>query len=151
MKVSKYNSEGYHDPTTYEAFMNIEREKKQAQLDKLARSIRGYKPLVYICSPYAGNSVPVNIVNARRYCKFAADTGHNPFAPHLFYTQFLDDSQPHERKLGMELGMIMLTKCAEMWVFGEVISPGMEREIAKAEARAMRIRYFTSDCPEVRS
>lgn len=46
MKVSKYNSEGYHDPTTYEAFMNIEREKKQAQLDKLARSIRGYKPLV---------------------------------------------------------------------------------------------------------
>lgn len=100
---------------------------------------------------YAGNSVPVNIVNARRYCKFAADTGHNPFAPHLFYTQFLDDSQPHERKLGMQLGMIMLTKCAEMWVFGEVISPGMEREIAKAEARAMRIRYFTSDCQEVRT
>ena len=87
----------------------------------------------------------------KKYCKFAADTGHNPFAPHLFYTQFLDDSQPHERKLGMELGMIMLTKCAEMWVFGEVISPGMEREIAKAEARAMRIRYFTSDCQEVRT
>jgi len=30
MKVSKYNSEGYHDPTTYEAFMNIEREKKHS-------------------------------------------------------------------------------------------------------------------------
>ena len=61
MKVSKYNSEGYHDPTTYEAFMNIEREKKQAQLDKLARSIRGYKPLVYICSPYAGNLSLIHI------------------------------------------------------------------------------------------
>lgn len=149
MKISKYNSEGYYDPTNYEAFMNIELEKKQAQLDRLASSIRGYKPLVYICSPYAGDSVPVNILNARRYCKFAVDTGHNPFAPHLFYTQFLDDAQPQERRLGMELGMIMLTKCAEMWVFGETISPGMEREIAKAEARAMRIRYFTADCQEV--
>lgn len=52
MKICKYNSEGYYDPTNYEAFMNIEREKKQAQMDRLASSIRGYKPLVYICSPY---------------------------------------------------------------------------------------------------
>lgn len=56
MKISKYNSEGYYDPTNYEAFMNIEREKKQAQLDRLASSIRGYKPLVYICSHTPGTA-----------------------------------------------------------------------------------------------
>lgn len=151
MKISKYNSEGYRDPTNYEAFMNIEREKKRARLDKLVSAIKGYKPLVYICSPYAGDSLRANILNARRYCRFAVKTGHNPFAPHLFYTQFLDDSQPEERKLGMELGMIMLTKCAEVWVFGGTISSGMEREIARAEARCMPVRYFTTDCQEVRA
>ena len=28
MKISKYNHEGYQDPTTYQALKNIERERK---------------------------------------------------------------------------------------------------------------------------
>lgn len=28
MKISKYNAEGYPDPTTYQALINIERERK---------------------------------------------------------------------------------------------------------------------------
>lgn len=149
MSISKFNQEGYHDPTTYEAFMNIERERRERNLDRLARTVKGYRPMVFICSPYAGDGMPVNILNARRYCRFAVDTGHNPFAPHLFYTQFLNDALPEERKTGMELGLAFMTKCAEVWVFGEYISPGMEQEIHKAEARAMKVRYFTADCREV--
>ena len=42
--VNLYNAERYLDPTAYEALMNIEREAKRT----------AYKPLVFICSPFAG-------------------------------------------------------------------------------------------------
>lgn len=29
MSISKYNSEGYYDPTTYEALKNIEKEERK--------------------------------------------------------------------------------------------------------------------------
>ena len=45
MGISKYTSEGYYDPTTYEALSNIEKEEKAAR--------RVYRPLVYICYTYA--------------------------------------------------------------------------------------------------
>ena len=53
MKISKFNHEGYHDPTPYLAFLNIpdpakEAKKEQQRRDRLAR----YRPIVYICSPY---------------------------------------------------------------------------------------------------
>ena len=47
MGINKYNSEGYYDPTVYEALVNIEKAEKSAR--------RVYRPLVYICSPYAGD------------------------------------------------------------------------------------------------
>ena len=47
------------------------------------------------------------------------------------------------------MAIIMLTKCAELWVFGEQITRGMTQEIRKAEARGMIIRYFTTDCEEI--
>ena len=47
MGINKYNSEGYYDPTVYEALSNMEKEEKAAR--------RVYRPLVYICSPYAGD------------------------------------------------------------------------------------------------
>ena len=49
MGVDKFNHEGYYDPTTYEALTNIHREEMAA--DKKA----AYLPLVYVCSPYAGD------------------------------------------------------------------------------------------------
>ncbi len=47
------------------------------------------------------------------------------------------------------MGIVLLTKCVEVWVFGDMISQGMEKEIAKAESRGMPVRYFTMDCQEV--
>ncbi len=44
MTISKYNAEGYYDPTKYAALINIEMEEKSAR----------FRPLVYICSPYSG-------------------------------------------------------------------------------------------------
>ena len=133
------NSEGYADPTAYEAFCAIEKEEK---------ALREFRPIVYICSPYAGN-IENNIANARRYSRFAVEAGYIPIAPHLLFPQFLDDDDPKERELGLFFGNAILSKCAEMWVFGDRISEGMEAEIKRATWKGHRIRYFSETCEEV--
>lgn len=138
MSVSKFNHEGYYDPTAYEALSTIESEERRAR----------FRPVVYVCSPFSGDPAG-NAEKARRYCRFAVDSGYAPFAPHLFFPQFLDDGMPEERELGLFMAIIMLTKCAELWVFGEQITRGMAQEIRKAESRGMIIRYFTTDCEEI--
>jgi len=123
------NAEGYPDPTAGQAFANICREEKK------------YLPLVYIASPFAGD-IESNIRRAREYCKLAVDDGCIPLAPHLHYPQFMDDSDPAGRELGLKFALILLGKCDELWVFGETISQGMAREIAKAEKRGIPIRHI---------
>lgn len=137
--ASKYNSEGYYDPTTYEALSSIEKEE---------RSLRTFRPIVYICSPYAGD-VETNVQKARRYCRFAVDKGYIPIAPHLLFTQFLNDDSPKERQLGIFFGNAVMSKCSEVWVFGEHISNGMEAEIKRAKRKNYRLRYFNEDLEEV--
>ena len=140
MGISKYNSEGYHDPTVYEALSNIEKEEKAAR--------RIYRPLVYICSPYAGD-VERNVNMARVYSRFAVKNTCIPLAPHLLYPQFMDDGSPAERELALFMGLVLLTKCEQVWVFGGVISAGMAVEIAKAEKKKIPVRYFTEELEEM--
>ena len=139
MNINKFNSEGYYDPTTYEALSSIEKEE---------RSLRTFRPIVYICSPYAGD-VETNVQKARRYCRFAVDKGYIPIAPHLLFTQFLNDDNPKERQLGIFFGNAVMSKCSEVWVFGEHISNGMEAEIKRAKRKNYRLRYFNEDLEEV--
>lgn len=139
MKPNKYNAEGYFDPTAYEALMNIEREAKKTC---------SFRPVVYICSPLSGNIV-VNREAACRYCRFAVDAGYVPLAPHLFFPQFMDDSNDQERSLALFMDIVLLTKCAELWVFGDTISNGMSIEIEKAKRKGKPIRYFSTTCKEV--
>ena len=135
--ANKYNREGYADPTACEALRRIEKEEKAAR----------YRPLVYICSPFSGK-VKKNKRKARKYCRFALEQHSIPFAPHLLFPQFMDDSSPEERQLAMFMNMIMLGHCEELWVFGDRISAGMKQEIRKAERKHMKIRYFTEDLEE---
>lgn len=132
------NAEGYADPTAFGAFCAIEKEEK---------ALRAFRPIVYICSPYAGD-VENNIAAARRYSRFAVESGYIPIAPHLLFPQFLNDTDPKERELGLFFGNAILSKCAEMWVFGERISEGMDTEIKRAIWKGHRIRYFTEACKE---
>ena len=90
-----------------------------------------------------------NVNNARRYSRFAVDKGYIPIAPHLLFPQFLDDDNPEERELGLFFGNALMSKCAEVWVFGSRISSGMEAEIKRAKWKDYRLRYFTEECQEV--
>lgn len=139
MSISKFNSKGYYDPTAYEALNAVE------QSEKISKTFR---PLVYICSPYSGD-IETNTLAARRYSRFAADRGYIPIVPHLLFTQFLDHSLPDERELGLYFGNVLMTKCAEVWVFGTYNSCGMEAEIDRARRRNYPIRYFNTNCEEV--
>lgn len=126
------NKEGYPDPVPYRAIRNLDRK-------------RMYRPLVYICSPYAGD-IEANVENARRYCRYAVDKGCIPLASHLLYPQFMSDDDPDERALGLRFGHVLLSKCKELWVFGDVISSGMHQEIDYAKSRGIPIKLFTNKC-----
>lgn len=95
------------------------------------------KKLIYICSPCRGNdgNYEHNIEMAQYYCRTVMHMFPNllPIAPHVYFTQFLDDSDPCERRMGIVAGMELLEQCSEVWVFGmENPSAGMKKEIAKA-------------------
>lgn len=139
MAVDKFNQEHYQDPTPHQALNAIEAEKKAA---------RAYRPMAYICSPYSGD-VAGNVENARRYSRFTFEQGYIPIAPHLLFTQFLDDSDPMEREMGMHFGNVLMSLCREVWVFGDTISPGMDAEIRRARWKNYRLRFFTNDLKEV--
>ena len=91
MGVNKFNAEGYFDPTAYEALTAIEKEAKQNA---------AFRPVVYICSPLSGD-ISGNQEKARRYCRFAVDSGYIPLAPHLFFPQFMREDSQAERDLAL--------------------------------------------------
>lgn len=136
MNREKYNASGAYDPVTYAALEKVSMEEDVKN-----------RPVVYICAPLGGD-VKRNLANARRYSRFASLNGAVVFTPH-FYAEYLDDDLEWERNLAICMNERMLKKCDEVWVFGKRISPGMKAEIAMAEKRCMKIRYFNEGCREV--
>ena len=98
--------------------------------------------LVYVASPYAGD-VEYNTEYAKQACRAVMESGHAFFAPHLLYPSILDDAQPEQRQLGMEMGLSVLSRCDELWAFGDTISEGMRSEIDAAERMGIPVRYMT--------
>ena len=105
------------------------------------------RPLIFICSPYRGD-VKTNKENARRYCRYVYEHGGIPFAPHLLFTQFLNDDDPAEREAGLCLGMETLARCDELWAFGTP-TMGMTMEIQEAKRLGIFVRRFDLNCREV--
>ena len=128
------NDEGYPDPTAAEALANVARGERA--------KAKQYRPLVYICSPYSGE-VEYNLNRARGYCRLAIGKGYIPLAPHLLFPQFLDDDDRQQRELGLFFALVLLSKCEEIWAFGNRISEGMTREMEAATRRGIPVRRFT--------
>ena len=133
--MDKYNSEGYPDPTAYEALTAVAKSEAPKKT---------YRPLVYLASPFAGDTER-NIERARGYCRVAVSKGCIPIAPHLHDPQFMDEDDREQRELGMFFALVLLDKCDELWVFGQP-SEGMSREIAKAKKRGIPIKYYNHKC-----
>lgn len=142
MSIDKFNHEVYSDPTTYEPLTNIHREEMAA--DKKA----AYLPLIYVCSPYAGD-IENNVKNAKTYSRYAVKENAILVTSHLLYPQFMNDGNEAEREMAMHFNYVLLDKCTEVWVFGGVISRVMAFEIGVAKKRRMKIRWFTQDLKEI--
>ena len=100
------NSEHYPNPTFSGAYFQIRRD------EKIIKRGERFIPWVYIASPYRGN-IEKNTDNARRYSLFAVQCGKLPFCPHIYFTQFLNDSIKTERRQGLTLALHMLKRCTE--------------------------------------
>lgn len=101
--------------------------------------------MVYICSPLRGD-IEMNIQRANRYCLFASRQEVLPLAPHTIFTQWLDDNDKEEREAGMFLGLELLARCDELWVFGRTVTSGMASEIKTALSLRKRVLYYTDTC-----
>ena len=88
---------------------------------------------VFVCSPLkarAGNTLPDNVALARRLCLLATRSGVAAFAPHVFYSGFLDDTVEADRQLGMKAGRAWLAAAHEVWVYDALgTSDGMQADI----------------------
>lgn len=97
--------------------------------------------LIFVASPYAGD-IKMNTEFAKEACRFVKNEGHAFFAPHLLYPFILNDDRPDERRCGMEMGLAVLARCDELWVFGSVVSDGMVTEVREAARLGIPVRYF---------
>lgn len=113
--------------------------------DSSAQSV-AVRRLVSIESPYKGD-MDKNREFARNVCRYAVNAGYNPYAMHIFFTQFLEDGSPEERATGIECGLAWGALADEVWFClrqGESLSEGMllgETAIRNDPDRPV-IRYF---------
>ena len=98
--------------------------------------------LIYICSPFSGD-IKKNTEKAKEYCRFAVENGNVPIAPHLLFPQFIDEES--ERELALQMDLLLLERCDEIWIFGEEVTSGMRAEIAYAKNKEIKARYFKEE------
>ena len=100
---------------------------------------------IYVCSPLSGDTKS-NIEKAKAYCEYVVkECGAIPIAPHIYFTQFLDDDVPAERAFGIMAGLQLLSECDELWYFGDYVSKGMVTEIIAAKEQKIPVRYVSDE------
>jgi len=57
------------------------------------------------------------------------DMGYIPIAPHVYFSQFMDDLNPEDRRKALKMNKKLLEFCDELWIFGDEITEGMKKEI----------------------
>ena len=96
---------------------------------------------IYICSALRGD-VEENIRKARIWCEYVVREHRMiPIAPHIYFTQFLNDETAEEREFGLSAGLSLLSECDELWYFGDRISRGMTDEICYTVSHGIPVRY----------
>ncbi len=97
---------------------------------------------IYICSALRGD-IEENIRMARTYCEYVVrEHGMIPIAPHIYFTQFLNDENAEDREFGIRAGLSLLLGCDELWYFGESVSRGMADEICFAVEHNIPVKYI---------
>ncbi len=102
---------------------------------------------VYIISRYSAKTWHERRFNkevTKYYCRRIAEAGKRPVAPHLFYTQFMDDDDPEARRLGLDFSIKDLDECDSflLVIVDGFISSGMRGEIEHVTRTGKRGRLM---------
>ena len=95
--------------------------------------------LFTVSADWAGPGGRAKAEKAQTACRLAIDAGYLPLAPHLYFTQMLNDDQLFERFLGMAYGSLWLDEADEMLVIGTELSDGMKQELEYARKKNIRV------------
>ena len=92
------------------------------------------KKTVFIGHPIGGN-IKGNIEKVLKICAEAHTKNIIPVAPYLISLQYLNDEVIEDRELGMDANHECFRRryVDELWLFGDRISAGMEKEILLAK------------------
>lgn len=110
---------------------------------------------VYVISRYRAATIwqlEFNKAVARHFCKRIVEEGKIPVAPHLYYTQFLNDNIPEHRECGLGLGLYELRNCDEflLVIIDGIISEGMVNEIKELSKLGIPGRIVTMTSKEAK-
>lgn len=98
---------------------------------------------VFLCSPFAGDT-RLNLSYLRQCIRDCISRDEAPFAAHAIYPGALDDSDEHERSLGLQAGLTWLEKSDYVAVYVDLgISPGMNGEITEAQRLGLQVEIRT--------
>ena len=102
-------------------------------------------PFVIVESPYgsdAADVVAANVAYANEACFDCLRRFEVPYASHLFFSPFLNDNKPEERRLGIRAGYAMWTGAAKVVLYLDLgMSTGMN--LALEHAKRIGMRYET--------
>lgn len=110
---------------------------------------------IYVISPFRGDIPTTRDANrwrAQQICRAIMGAGHLPFAPHLFFPQFLDDDDPEQRAKGIMWGheLLMYGGFERAWYYPkrggpieDTISMGMQEDIDAARAAGIVVERGT--------
>ena len=126
---------------TYEEVLDglhyVAAELVRQRQEKLTRKKR-----IYVCHPYRSDPA-LNSVKVRIIAQNLVAMGVLPVAPQLYLPQFINEET--QRELALALCVELLKTCDEVWVFGEHVTEGMERELVEAHARRMFVRFVSQE------
>ncbi len=105
----------------------------------------------FVATPLAAETpkeLEDNLLFAKQVCHTLLRLGITPYAPHLFFTQFLRDDDPTERGQGIHGGLDVMTDARRVWFvlppWRSALSKGMQAEWANAKKLGKPHALFTS-------
>lgn len=92
--------------------------------------------MVYLASPLSAPTEEGMVKNqqlAIKLSKRLIQKGLVPMTPHIYFPLFLNEFNPNERQIGLDMGLVWLNLCQAMYVYtNNGISKGMQGEIEHA-------------------
>ena len=123
MPIRRYNHEGYYDPTAYQALNAVDRQQRQER----------YRPIVCIIVPEG--------MDDTLFRRFAVEQHCIPLCPGRLLASAVEDDG-----LTQFMTIALLSRCAELWFFGDAQHADAEWH---ARSKDKPVRRFTTAFEEV--